>query len=145
VNSIEYRDTGVILKVTPRVNASGMVSLDIQQEVSDVSTTTTSTLDSPTISERRLNTTVTIADGQTVALGGLIKDSRSKSKNGIPVLQDIPGFGWLFGTRNNTLTRTELIALITPHVVRDPASARAVTDELQRKLPLTVPVVSHKP
>ena len=123
--------------------AAGVVGLDIAEEVSDVSTTTTSQLDSPTISERRLNSSVSIADGQTIALGGLIRDSRGRSRNGIPLLQDIPGIGWLFGSRNNLSTRTELIALITPHVVRDPATAHAVTDELQRKLPLTLPLLSH--
>ena len=145
VNSIEYRDTGVILKVTPRVNASGVVALDISEEVSDVSTTTSSGLDSPTISERRLNSSVSVGDGQTIALGGLIRDARSRGKNGIPILQDIPYLGWLFGTRDNSSSRTELIALITPHVVRDPASARAVTEELQRKLPLTLPVTRGTP
>lgn len=142
VNSIEYRDTGVILKVTPRVNASGIVSLDISEEVSNVGSTTTSGLDSPTISERRLNSSVAIADGQTIALGGLISDSRTQSKNGIPLLQDIPGLGWLFGTRNNAVTRTELIVLITPHVIRDPATSRAITQELQQKVPLTIPLVT---
>ncbi len=139
VNSIEYRDTGVILKVTPRVNASGMVSLDVNEEVSSVSSTTTSSLNSPTISERQLNTTVSIRDGQTVALGGLISDSRTLGTNGIPYLQSIPGLGWLFGQKNNAITRTELIAILTPHVVRNALDAKLVTDELQRTLPLTIP------
>lgn len=144
VNSIEYRDTGVILQVKPRVNASGNVMLDISQEVSDVSTTTSSSLDTPTISERRVNSTISISDGETIALGGLIKDTRSNSKNGIPFLQDIPILGALFGTRGNSVSRTEVIVLITPHVIRDPRNAQAVTDELQRKLPLTAPVVGIK-
>lgn len=145
VNSIEYRDTGVILRVTPRVNASGVVSLDVGEEVSSVSTTTTSNIDSPTISERRLDTTVTVSDGQTVALGGLISDSRTNSRNGIPILQDIPGLGWLFGQRSNQLTHTELIAILTPHVVRSPLGLEAITEELQRKLPLTIPVRAGAP
>ena len=119
VNSIEYRDTGVILKVTPRVNSSGLVLLDIDQEVSSVSTTTSSNLDTPTISQRRVNSSVAIADGQTVALAGLISDTRSKTKNGIPVLQDIPYLGSLFSTTTRSTTRDELIVLITPHVVRN--------------------------
>jgi general secretion pathway protein D len=145
VNSIEYRDTGVILTITPRVNASGLVMLDISQEVSEVSNTTTSTLDSPTISQRRINSTVAVADGQAIALGGLITDNSTRSKNGIPVLQDIPLLGSLFGTRSNTATRSELVVLITPHVIRDRAAGRAVTDELQRKLPLTIPLLRPKP
>lgn len=144
VNSIEYRDTGVILRVTPRVNASGLVLLDIAQEVSDVASTTTSSLNSPTISQRRLSSSVAVGDGQTIALGGLIRDNRATSKNGIPFLQDIPVLGALFGTRTSATTRTELIVLITPRVVRSGEEARAVTEELQRKLPLTIPVRSQR-
>jgi len=110
-----------------------------------VSNTTTSTLDSPTISQRRINSTVAVADGQAIALGGLITDNSTRSKNGIPVLQDIPLLGSLFGTRSNTATRSELVVLITPHVIRDRAAGRAVTDELQRKLPLTIPLLRPKP
>jgi general secretion pathway protein D len=141
VNSIEYRDTGVILGITPRVNASGLVLLDISEEVSNANSTTTSTISSPTISQRRVTSSIAVSDGQTIALGGLIQDSRSKGKNGVPFLQDIPVLGWLFGTHNDSLTRTELIVLITPHVVRSSDDARAVTDELQRKVPMTLPAL----
>ena len=140
VSSIEYRDTGVILKVTPRVNANGLVLLDVDQEVSNVSTTTTSTLNTPTISQRRVNSSIAIADGQTIALAGLISDTRSHTKSGIPLLQDIPYLGALFSITSNSSSRNELIVLITPHVVRNSLSADAVTQELRQKLPLTVPV-----
>ena len=136
VNTIEYRDTGVILKITPRVNANGGIQLDIAQEVSQVATTTSSTLDSPTISQRLVTSSVAVGDGQTIALAGLISDSRERGKNGIPILQDIPYLGALFGTRTDTVKRTELIALITPHVVRNDFQSRAITDELRLKLPL---------
>jgi general secretion pathway protein D len=136
VNSIEYRDTGVILEITPRVNANGLVALDISQEVSAVAQTTTSTLDSPTIQQRRINSSVSVQDGQTIVLGGLIQDSRTDTKSGIPILKDIPYLGVLFSLRNLSTSRTELLVLITPHVVRDRESARAVTDELRSKLPL---------
>ncbi len=142
VNSIEYRDTGVILSITPRVNASGLVLLDIAEEVSNPNTTTTSTISSPTISQRRITSSVAVSDGQTIALGGLIQDSRSKGKDGIPVLQDIPVLGFLFGTHSDTLTRTELIVLITPHVVGSADDARAITRELQQKVPQTIPALS---
>ena len=145
VNSIEYQDTGVILQVRPRVNASGNVLLDISQEVSQVSQTTSSTLNTPTISQRKVTSTIDIANGQTIALGGLMSDSTSISHNGIPVLQDLPIIGSLFGTRGNNKTRTELIVLITPHVVRSAAESQAVSDELQRKLPLTIPVTARRP
>jgi general secretion pathway protein D len=144
VNSIEYRDTGVILNITPRVNASGLVLLDVAEEVSNAGNTTTSTITSPTIAQRRITSSIAVSDGQTIALGGLIQDSRTKGKNGVPFLQDLPILGFLFGTRTDNLTRTELIVLITPHVVRNDADAIAVTDELRRKLPMTVPVVMQR-
>ena len=140
VNSIEYRDTGVILKITPRVNASGLVLLDVDQEVSNVSTTTSSSLNTPTISQRRVNSSIAVADGQTVALAGLISDSRSKTKNGIPVLQNIPVIGFLFGTTSKSLARDELIVLITPHIVRNQLAEDAVTEELRQKVPLAASV-----
>jgi general secretion pathway protein D len=142
VNSIEYRDTGVILNITPRVNASGLVLLDISEEVSSAGSTTTSSISSPTISQRRIRSSVAVSDGQTIALGGLIQDSRTKGKNGVPFLQDVPVLGWLFGTHNDEVTRTELIALITPHVIRSSDDAAAITQELRQKVPLTVPTLS---
>lgn len=145
INSIEYRDTGVILKVTPRVNAGGLVLLDVSQEVSGVSTTTSSTLNSPTISQRRVSSSAAVQDGQTVALGGLITDSRNNANNGIPWLHDLPGLGWLFGTEDDSVNRTELLVLITPHVVRNRDEARAVTAELRRKLPLVAPLPDLPP
>ncbi|SEH48220.1 type II secretion system secretin GspD [Magnetospirillum fulvum] len=140
VNSIEYRDTGVILKVTPRVNDSGLVLLDIAQEVSDVATTTSSTLDSPTIQQRRVSSSVAVQDGQTVALGGLIRDNLSRGSNGIPLLKDIPYLGSLFGATDNSRVRTELLVLLTPRVVRSSAEAQAVTDELRRKISTIEPI-----
>ena len=141
VNSIQYHDTGVILKVTPHVNESGLVQMDVSQEVSDVGATTSSSLNSPTIQQRKINSTVAVQDGETVALGGLIKDSRSRERSGIPVLQDIPYIGNLFGTTNNSGTRTELLVMITPHVIQGVQKLRNVTDELRRKLSATVPLL----
>lgn len=135
VNSIEYRDTGVILRVTPRVNANGLVLLDIAQEVSEVAQTTSSTLNTPTIQQRRMNSSVAIHDGETVALGGLIRDRRSLDRNGLPLLQDIPWVGALFGTRETATVRTELIVLLTPRVVRNAEGGRAVTEELRARMP----------
>jgi general secretion pathway protein D len=140
VNTIQYRDTGVVLKVTPRVNEGGLVLMDISQEVSDVAKTTTSGIDSPTIQQRKINSSVAIRTGETIALGGLIKDSTDRSRNGIPLLQDIPLIGPLFSTTSDDKTRTELIVLITPRVIRDPESARGATEELRRKVPLTLPL-----
>ncbi|HXC56394.1 MAG TPA: type II secretion system secretin GspD [Rhizomicrobium sp.] len=135
VNTIEYRATGIILKVTPRVNQGGMVTMDISQEVSDVSSTDTSTLDSPTITQRKIDSTIAVQDSETIALGGLIKDSKTRGSSGLPFLSQLPVVGGLFGTKDNKHDRTELIVLITPHVVDNLQKARAVTAELQHKLP----------
>jgi len=139
VNSIDYRDTGVILKVTPRVNAGGLVLLDISQEVSDVNVNAPNasgdrTPASPTISTRRISTSVAVQDGQVIALGGLFRESKSLGKNGIPILSRIPLIGGLFGSHNNVQNRTELIVLLKPHVIRTPDDGRAVTEELRAKL-----------
>jgi general secretion pathway protein D len=143
VNSIQYQDTGVILKVTPRVNHGGLVMMDIAQEVSEVSNTTSSSIDSPTIQQRKINSSVAVQDGQTVALGGLIKDRHTKGSSGIPFLNKIPGLSVLFGDTTNNRTRTELIVLITPHVIENLNQARMVTDELRRKLPEVQTLLDH--
>jgi general secretion pathway protein D len=143
VNSVSYEDTGVILKVTPRVNRGGMVMMDISQEVSGVSTTSASPVPSPTIQQRKITSSVAVQDGETVVLGGLISDSRTQSKNGVPFLQDVPVLGNLFRDTGNNARRTELIVLITPHVVDDIRKARKVTDELRRKLPAVQSVLQR--
>jgi general secretion pathway protein D len=134
VNSIEYHDTGVILRVTPRVNESGLVTMEIRQEVSDVVNTTSSTIDSPTIQQRFLESSVAVGSGETIALGGLIQDRRTDGASGIPLLSQIPIFGNLFKTTTNDLERTELLVLITPRVIRDGAQARDATQELRDRL-----------
>ncbi|MFZ4689193.1 MAG: type II secretion system secretin GspD [Polymorphobacter sp.] len=145
VNSIEYRDTGVILKVTPRVNAGGLVLLDIAQEVSDVAQTDSSSINSPTISTRRISTSIAVQDGQVIALGGLIRDTRSRGKSGLPLLSRIPIVGsLLFGRTNDTTVRTELLVLLKPRVVRTPDDAQAVTDELRAKIRSIEPITQGR-
>jgi len=134
VNSIEFRDTGVILEITPRVSNSGLVTMDVSQEVSDVVETTTSTIDSPTIQQRSISSSVAVQTGETIALGGLIRDRQQDAVSGVPLLKDIPIFGNLFKTTDRAASRTELLVLITPRVVRDPAEAREVTRELRQRL-----------
>lgn len=134
VNSIEYRDTGIILRITPRVNDSGLVLLDIAQEVSNVVKTSTSDLDSPTIQQRRIASSIAVQDGQTVALGGLITEDRQEGGSGIPVLRKIPVLGALFGAKSRTRERTELLILLTPRVIRNAVDARRITDELRDKI-----------
>lgn len=134
VNSVQYQATGVILTVTPRVNSGGLVTLDIEQEVSDVVPTTTSSINSPTFQQRRVKTRVVVQDGETISLAGLISDKKFRDNSGVPLLQEIPVLGMLFSTRGKNASRTELLVLLTPRVVRDQRDARALTDELKRKL-----------
>jgi general secretion pathway protein D len=134
INSVAYQETGVILQVVPRVNSGGLVTLDVSQEVSDVASTSSSGIDSPTFSERKVRSHVVVQDGQTVGLAGLISDNVSRGNNGIPYLKDIPVIGTLFGTQNNTRMRTELLILITPHVLHDQRDARSLTQDLREKL-----------
>jgi general secretion pathway protein D len=148
VNAIEYRDTGVILRVTPRVNAGNTVLLDVSQEVSDVNpnsaaANSSSGAASPTISTRRISTSVAVLDGQVIALGGLFRDSQTIGKNGIPILSRIPVLGGLFGNHDNRQNRTELIVLLKPQVIRTPDDGRAVTEELRGKLRTLEPFRTH--
>ena len=133
-NSVSYQETGVILEVVPRVNSGGLVTLDISQEVSDAATTSTSGIDSPTFDERKIDSSVAIQDGQTVGLAGLIRDTVSQENSGIPILKDIPILGSLVSNQNNTRMRTELLVLLTPHVIQDQRQARALTDDLRQNL-----------
>ena len=134
VNSIEFRDTGVILSVTPRVNAGGLVTLEVTQEVSDVTATTTSDLNSPTIQQRSIESTVAVQSGDTIALGGLIQDRNEDNVSGLPLLSELPILGNLFKTTNKTKKRTELLVLITPRVVRDRREGQSVTEELRKRM-----------
>jgi general secretion pathway protein D len=136
VNSIDYRETGVITEVTPRVNSGGLVTLDISQEVSNVDNTAAQTqgINSPTFFERSIQSRVVVQDGQTIGLAGLIQDSSSRGNQGIPWLKDVPVLSWLSGTQTNSRTRTELLVLITPHVIHDQRDARAATEELRAGL-----------
>lgn len=134
VNSIEYRNTGVILQVTPRINSNGMISLDIDQEVSEVAPTTSSSINSPTINDRHLVSSVIVQDGETIALGGLITENSSDTKGGIPVLSDMPWVGPLFRSTDRSRARSELIVLLSPKIVRNVDDARAMTDDLRSRI-----------
>jgi general secretion pathway protein D len=135
VNSVDYKDTGVILQVTPRVNSGGLVTLDIAQEVSNVTTAAVNTVaGSPTFDDRVIQTRVAVQDGQTVGMAGLIQDSDTQENSGLPWLKDIPALGTLVSSQNNSRTRKELLVLITPHVVHDQRDARALTEDLRNML-----------
>jgi len=133
-STIQYRDTGVSLEVTPRVNPGGMVTLEITQDVNDVDQTTTSAIDSPTIIQRQITTSVAVQSGETVVLGGLIRDNEGESESGIPGLRSIPGVGRLFSSKTTSTNRTELLVLITPTAISSVAEARDATQEMKRKL-----------
>jgi general secretion pathway protein D len=135
INSINYQQTGVIMQIRPRVNAGGLVTLDIAQEVSDVNPEgQVSGIASPTFLERNVSSRVVVQDGQTIGLAGLIRDNSSRSNEGLPWLKDIPILGLLGSKQDNARTRTELLVLITPHVVQDQQDARALTDDLREQL-----------
>ncbi len=130
VNSVNYRDTGVLLTVTPRVGEGGRIFIDIEQEVSDVSETTTSDINSPTISQRKFRTQIAVDNGQVIALGGLIRSTRTKGDSGVPLLSQIPFAGALFRERANVKGRTELVVFLKATLVRDRADADRVTKDI---------------
>lgn len=134
VSTLQLRDTGVILEVEPRINASDIVVLTLTQEVSDVVETTTSGIDSPTIQQRRFTSTVAVQNNGTVALGGLIRETQADGETGVPILKDIPGLGGLFRARDRSVRRTELIIFLTPRIIRNGGDSVRALDELRKKL-----------
>jgi len=138
INSVTYRNTGVILGLVPRINEKGRVVLDVEQEVSEVNTGTASTLGSPTITQRRIKTTVAVKDGESLTLGGLMQDRSSNGRTQLPILGDVPVVGNLFKSKDDNIKRTELLIIITPRVVRDVNQMRGITDEFRDRLNLTL-------
>ena len=132
-SSIQYKDTGVALAVTPSVNAGGMVSMDVQQAVTDVGQIDTAT-GQRSFLQREFSSRVAVRSGETVVMGGLIRDNSTRGKQGVPLLQDIPVVGSLFSTTTNRGNRTELLVMITPRVVRNESDLRAVTDEMRNRV-----------
>jgi general secretion pathway protein D len=138
VNTIDYRNTGIILRVVPRINANGNVRLEIEQEISNVPNTGTGATLTPTISQRKVRSSVAVASGQTVLLAGLVSERQSGARNGIPVLDQIPGLGDIFSQTGKGITRTELIIFIRPQIIRDSVDAHFVAEELRTKLRGTI-------
>jgi len=133
VNTIDYKNTGIILRVLPRANASGNVVLDIEQEISSVSAASVGAL-TPTISQRRVKSSIAVTSGQTVLLAGLISETENKQRQGIPVLDSIPGVGDAFSHQTNTRVRTELILFIRPTVIKDAVDAHVIAEEMRSKM-----------
>ena len=132
-NSFEYRDTGVILKVKPRVSAKGIVTIELGQELSSVAGNSTAA-GNPTFSQRSITSKVSVPSSQTVLLGGLISGQESRQKDGVPGINRIPIIGDLVGKTENTAKRNELIVFITPRVLQDGEDASQVSDELRNKM-----------
>ena len=135
--SIQYKDIGVLLDVRPRVNAGGLVSMELAQSVDDevaAGAASPSGIQSPTFTQRKIQSIVAVRSGETIVLGGLIKESTSTSKSGIPLLSDLPWLGSLFGSTQQSTSRDELVVLLTPRVVENSASSRQITNEYRRRL-----------
>ena len=133
VNTIDYKNTGIILRVLPRANSNGNVVLDIEQEISSVAAGSTGSL-TPTISQRRVKSSIAVASGQTVLLAGLISESENRQRQGIPILDSIPGFGDAFSHQTNARARTELILFIRPTMVKDAVDASVIAEEMRTKM-----------
>ena len=132
--TVEYRDAGVILTVTPRIGERGTVALDVKQEVNSVGPAVAPT-NSPSFLKREAETSVVLLNNQTLVLGGLIQDTRTINQRGIPLLSSIPVIGYLFGFKENLLQKSELILLITPRVVGTPVDAQKITDQMRSATP----------
>jgi general secretion pathway protein D len=133
--SIQYRDTGIILTVTPHINDQGLVKLELNQEVSNVDETAqVKGIDSPVFSKRVATTTLTVQDGQSIIIGGLIRHDKNRLRSGVPVLSKLPVVGFLFGFHQEKITKTELMLLLTPRVIENIEEADLVTAEFRQKL-----------
>jgi len=116
--TVEYRDVGVILSFTPFINDFGLVTLEIDQEVSDVTSVSAGSGQNPTFFKRKISTTLVASQDQSIVLGGLVKERRNLDRSGLPFFYKIPIIGWIFGQRDESVTRNELLIFITPRVIR---------------------------
>ena len=137
INSVSFRSTGVILGITPRLSDDGRVFLEIEQEVSDAVQTVSSNIDSPTIQQRRIKTTVSVNDGETIVLAGMMQDRATRNRDQVPLLGDVPWLGNAFKNKDDTIKRTELLIAITPQVIRDRQQIDEVTAEYRDNLNLS--------
>lgn len=134
LQTVQYRTTGVLLKIKPVIHSGDQVDLDVTQEVSSARTTNTGVNNSPTFGTRRVDTKLTLRNGATVLLGGLISEEGSLGNAGIPLLKDVPVLGTLFSNKTNKGLRTEMIVLITPYVINDDREAESVTSAFRKML-----------
>jgi len=135
ITSIQYRDTGVLLAVTPHINSSGLIKIELVQEVSEIGTEfTISDVTANSFLNRKAQTSLVIEDGQTIILGGLMRSKLDTSGSGIPFLRRIPLLGYLFGGTSKEIEKTELIFLITPRVINTRAEADVITKEFSQRV-----------
>jgi general secretion pathway protein D len=134
VSNVDYRNTGVILRVAPRINANGNVLLNIEQEISAVADNVNANTLTPTVSQRRVASSIAVANGQTVLLAGLVSETQTRGRDGIPGLDKVPGFGEIFSQNNGKIQRTELIIFIRPQIIRGSVDAYRVASELRDKI-----------
>ncbi len=137
--SVTYKDTGVLLRVVPRINSNGLVTLDIAQEVTDVGAIDEATRQRSFL-QRSLQSRIAIPSGQTAVLGGLIRDNSSNSQSGLPGLSKIPGIGALFGATEKSIDRTELLVVLTPRVLENARQLTDISDEIRARLLTNPPV-----
>jgi general secretion pathway protein D len=142
--TVEYRDAGVVLTVTPRIGERGTVALDVKQEVNSVGVNRPPT-NSPEFIKREAETSVVLLNNQTLVLGGLIQDTLTIDDRGIPVLKNIPIIGFLFGFKERRLEKTELLLLITPRVVGTALDAARITEEMRRTTPALNKAIDSAP
>ena len=132
--TIQFRPTGVLMRVKPQINDSGSLTLEVSQEVSQAGSNTTSAVVAPVIAKSSVSSTIVVQDNQTIAIGGFMRENVELARSRLPLLGRIPVAGMLFGNTRNANSRSELIILITPHVLRTRDEAEVSTEELKSKL-----------
>jgi general secretion pathway protein D len=133
--TVEYKDAGIILTVTPRIGEQGTVALDVKQEVNDIGPTAPPPINSPSFNKREAETSVVLLNNQTLVLGGLIQNKKTRIRTGIPFMSRIPVIGYLFGSTEDKIEKTELLLLITPRVLGTATDGARITDQMRKATP----------
>lgn len=132
--TVEYRDVGILLSFTPYINDEGLITLEINQEQSEVASATGGALNNPTFLKRSIQTTLLATQDRSIVLGGLVQERRQRSRDGIPFLYKIPIFGWIFGARSASVSRTELLIFITPRVIESVEEGTRLSGEFEDRV-----------
>jgi general secretion pathway protein D len=133
--TVEYKDAGIILTVTPRIGEQGTVALDVKQEVNDIGPTAPPPINSPSFNKREAETSVVLLNNQTLVLGGLIQNKKTRIRTGIPFMSRIPVIGYLFGSTEDKIEKTELLLLITPRVIGTASDGARITEQMKKATP----------